>query len=220
MITFTRAITKPIVIGIAKIIAKTGITPNQLTTLSIPFALIAAYFLYEGSLNPLNSINWIYAAIWMLIALGIDAVDGALAQVTNKKTNFGNYYDAVVDRIVEIILLAGLAVAFPLLVFLAISFCLLVSYIKARVGLVIVTDNRDWPSLGERSDRLILLWIGVILMIFIPSLQGILVIEIVMYLIVVITGIGSIQRIHFAYHLIKDAEKRGALLPYLKKGGE
>jgi len=217
MLALTRTHTERIRLTIASWLAKTGITPNQLTTLAIVFAIPAAYFLYMATLANALPINFFYAGIFILIAAGIDTLDGALAQVTHRKTLFGNYYDAVVDKIVEIILFTGLVIAFPLPTFLVIGLSLLVSYTKARVGLVIITDNHDWPSLGERGDRLMLLTVGVFIAFLIPVLYGTPTLLLFLYLIIAATLIGSGQRILYAYQLIQKAEQEGNILPYLKK---
>lgn len=64
---------------------KLGFTPNMVTTLSIFFGILAAYFIYAGQCN--------VAALMWLIAYYMDCVDGKLARQYNMVTQFGDYYD-------------------------------------------------------------------------------------------------------------------------------
>ena len=89
------------------------------------------------------------------------------------------------------------------------------SYAKPRVGLIIVTDNRDWPAIGEHADKLIVLLFG----LFLAAL-GYNYLEYFLYFIALISLIGSIQRMFYAKNLIKEAEKKGTLLPYIKQKKE
>ncbi len=146
----------------------------------------------------------------------VDFFDGSFAEAKNQKSFFGNYFDAVVDKIVEAFIYFGLAFNYPLLAFLCFSTTMLVSYAKPRVALVIETDNHDWPAIGERADRLILLLGGLLVVEFIQFYSFDL-IQIILGLIVLVNSIGFIQRITYAKNLIKKAEKTGKILPYLKK---
>ncbi|MDD4251214.1 MAG: hypothetical protein PHX27_03415, partial [Candidatus ainarchaeum sp.] len=98
---------------------------------------------------------------------------------------------------------------------LALGFSMLSSYAKPRVALIIITDNRDWPAIGEHGDKLLL----VLIALFLASI-GFYVIEYFLYLIAVISFIGTIQRMFYAKKLISEAEKKGSLLPYIKNKKE
>lgn len=193
--------TRSIVISIAKVLAVLPITANQFTLIAIPLAVIAAYFLAKQ--------NYVLGLVFIILTALIDLLDGPFANVKKQKSNFGNYFDAIVDRVVEVIIYFGLVFAYPLLAFLCIVTSMLITYAKTRAGLVIETDNHDWPAIGERSDRLVLLIIGILIANFISSQS----IQIVLVVIVIINLIGFIQRVFYAKKLIK----KGKVLPYLKK---
>ncbi|HPM86328.1 MAG TPA: hypothetical protein PLI99_04495, partial [archaeon] len=75
--------------------------------------------------------------------------------------------------------------------------------------------NRDWPAIGEHADKLIILLVGLLL-----AVLGFNYLEYFLYLIALISAIGSVQRIIYARGLIKEAERKGTLLPYIKKNKE
>ena len=66
-----------------------GLTPNNVTTMSIIFGVLSAYCIY---------IKYnLLAAILLMISYYFDCVDGALARTYNMVTKFGDYYDHVGD---------------------------------------------------------------------------------------------------------------------------
>ena len=199
---------KPLLRKIAKIISVIPLTANQFTFLAIPLSGVAAYFLATE--------NYLYGLIFVIFSILIDLLDGSFAEAKKQKSFFGNYLDALVDRMVEAIIYFGLAFNYPLLAFLCFSTTMLNSYAKPRVALVIETDNHDWPAIGDRADRLLLLIIGLLIANFI-TIQNIDIVQITLGIITIITFFGFIQRILYAKKLIKKALREDKILPYLKK---
>ena len=199
---------KPLLRKIAKIISVIPLTANQFTFLAIPLSGVAAYFLATE--------NYLYGLIFVIFSILIDLLDGSFAEAKKQKSFFGNYWDAVVDKMVEAIIYFGLAFNYPLLAFLCFSTTMLNSYAKPRVALVIETDNHDWPAIGDRADRLLLLIIGLLIANFI-TIQNIDIVQITLGIITIITFFGFMQRILYAKKLIKKALREGKILPYLKK---
>jgi len=194
---------------LAKPFAFFKIHPNIVSFLGIPLALISAYFILQN--------DFTFALIFAILAVTMDMIDGSVAKLLNKTSNFGNYFETMIDKVVEVILIAPFVILYPLPAFLAISFSLIASYAKPRVALVIITDNRDWPAIGEHGDRLLLLLIGMLISIFYPVINSIPIMELVLYLIFATTLIGTVQRISYGKKLIEDAEKNETLLPYIKE---
>ena len=199
---------KPLLRKIAKIISVIPLTANQFTFLAIPLSGVAAYFLATE--------NYLYGLIFIIFSILIDLLDGSFAEAKKQKSFFGNYLDALVDRMVEAIIYFGLAFNYPLLAFLCFSTTMLNSYAKPRVALVIETDNHDWPAIGDRADRLLLLIIGLLIANFI-TIQNIDIVQITLGIITIIAFFGFIQRILYAKKLIKKALREDKILPYLKK---
>lgn len=184
---------------IGGIIGKTGINPNLFSLLALPIAGVAAYFFYRKEFL-IGMIIVLFAMIW-------DALDGGVARAQKKTSKFGNYLDALLDKYVEIIIYFGIALAgYHLESFLVITGSLVLSYAKPRTALLVKIDNHDWPAIGERVDRLILLFIGLILRIVLPSFRVgdyvIYTFSAILYLIAIVVYIGSIQRIFYAKKII------------------
>ena len=199
---------KPLLRKSAKIISVIPLTANQFTFLAIPLSGVAAYFLATE--------NYLYGLIFVIFPILIDLLDGSFAEAKKQKSFFGNYWDALVDKMVEAIIYFGLAFNYPLLAFLCFSTTMLNSYAKPRVALIIETDNHDWPAIGDRADRLLLLIIGLLIANFI-TIQNIDIVQITLGIITIITFFGFIQRILYAKKLIKKALREDKILPYLKK---
>jgi len=199
---------KPLLRKVAKLISFLPITANQFTFLAIPLSVVAAYFLATE--------NYLYGLIFVIFSVLIDVFDGSFAEEKKQKSYFGNYLDAMVDKIVEATIYFGLAFNYSLLAFLCFSTIMLISYAKPRVALVIETDNHDWPAIGERADRLLLLIIGLFIANFItiPNMDPI---QMTLAIITIVTFVGFIQRILYARKLIEKALREDKILPYLKK---
>ena len=71
--------------------ASTGITPNQVTSLSLVLAIVAGLLFLNGFFAPG------LLAAWTMTFL--DTVDGKLARVTVNSSPFGNIYDHAIDLI-------------------------------------------------------------------------------------------------------------------------
>jgi len=185
---------------IGSLISKTRINPNIFSSIALLWAIIAAYFIADKNITT-GLVFVVLASIW-------DALDGSLARTQKKVTKFGNYIDSLIDRYVEIIIYLGFALAgFYIESFLVITGSLLVSYAKARTAIVTSVDNRDWPTIGERLDRLMLLIIAMLVGIFLPFVTileySISSISFFLYVIALMVYVGSIHRIFYARKIIK-----------------
>jgi len=184
------------------------INPNVISVFGLVFAVIGAYFVYSQ--------QWPLALVFFILAPCVDLIDGTVARALKKASPWGNYFETMLDRFVEFVLLGSFVFIFPLASLLALGFSMLVSYAKPRVGLIIITDNRDWPGIGDHADKLLLMMFGLIS----AALGFVFVIEYVLYVIAFISLVGAVQRMAYAHKLILEAEKKGTLLPYIKKKKE
>ncbi len=150
-----RTMTDPV----ARAIAKTGVTPNQLTLLGFLLAVGTGALLATGHL--------LVGGILMLVAGVFDMLDGALARASGQATQFGAVLDSVLDRVSEGVVLLGLLIFYSplahrqeiILVFLAFVGSVLVSYIKARAeGMGMKCD----VGLLTRPERVIILAVGLL----------------------------------------------------------
>jgi CDP-diacylglycerol--glycerol-3-phosphate 3-phosphatidyltransferase len=95
-----------------------------------------------------------------------DSLDGALARLTGKATPFGAFFDSTLDRFAEIALYLGLLYLYrgatleTVLIYLAITGSLMVSYTRARAeGLGLECK----VGLFTRLERLAVLTLGLLL---------------------------------------------------------
>ena len=115
-----------------------------------------------------------------------DIVDGQVARVSQKTTRFGGFLDSVFDKIAEVAIFLGILVggfAEPYLVFLAITFSLLVSFTRSKAESLGV--KLRGIGIGERAERLIV--------IAIIGIIGFM--EYAIIIVIIIAGITIIQRI-------------------------
>lgn len=176
----------------------TGASPLTVSVFGVVVAILAAV---------LGRMGWHDYAFWLaLIAVLTDMVDGEVARATDTCTPLGNYFDALGDRTRECILLIGLLPLAPNLVAMAVAGACLTSFAKARVGLVMISDNRDWPGFGDYPDRAVLILIAYL---FCPNVSpALLVLAVLAW-----TCFG--QRILYARRLILSAKPQ-EILPYLR----
>ncbi len=76
---------------VTKLCARLGITPNQVTAVSLVAVIAAFYWFWEG--------NWLpgLLAAWLMTFL--DTVDGKLARITLRSSKFGNFFDHSIDLV-------------------------------------------------------------------------------------------------------------------------
>ena len=188
---------KGLAYALAKPFAILHIHPNIVSFLGVPLALIAGYFIYNSS--------FLLASVFALLAVSMDFIDGAVAELTHKKSYFGNYLETMMDKYVEMILLASFAFHFPVESVFALAFSFMESYAKPRVALVIITDNRDWPAIGEHADKFVLIISFLFIAAFFPVVLGIETLRLMLWLMIIMTLIGGAQRMLYAKKLIEEA---------------
>ena len=96
--------------------------------------------------------------ILILTAGWFDIVDGAVARVTGRVSSRGAFLDSTFDRVAEVIIFLGILVgglAPPVLVLIALSLSLLVSYTRAKGDALGI--RLSGVGIGERSERLLIL---------------------------------------------------------------
>jgi len=209
MLSIFRKSTKSLANLLAKPFIFLKISPNIVSLLGLVFALIGAFFVAKQ--------DWLFAFIFFILAPTMDLIDGAVARATKKQSNWGNYFETMVDKLVDFVMIGSFACVPSLAIasVLALGFSMISSYAKPRVALIIITDNRDWPAIGEHADKLVIVLLGLLL-----AYLGYNYLSEMLYLVAIISCIGAFQRMYYAKKLIKEAEKKGTLLPYIKKRKE
>jgi CDP-diacylglycerol--glycerol-3-phosphate 3-phosphatidyltransferase len=138
-------------------LARLKINPNILTFTGVVISFWAAW-------------NWGYGefargALIVILAGLFDMLDGEVARYTRSVTRFGAFYDSVIDRYSDIILLQGLMVyyareqrlGYVVLVGVVFMGAIMTSYVRARAECLIPSCKVGFM---ERPERIVLLIIG------------------------------------------------------------
>ena len=139
----------------AKSIHNLGLTPNHVSLLGIIFAVLSAITYWQWKLN---SLLLILAPLLMLASGLLDALDGALARLYGEATNFGGFFDSLLDRYADAIIICGIILGGLTDItwgLAALMGSLLVSYARARAEAAGV--KMESVGLAERAERLVLL---------------------------------------------------------------
>jgi CDP-diacylglycerol--glycerol-3-phosphate 3-phosphatidyltransferase len=145
---------------VARVVGRTGISPNAVTLIGTLLNLGVACVLARGHLR-------IGGILVPLVSL-FDALDGTLARLTGKRSRFGAFLDSTMDRFSEAILYLGLLFYYTrfgarqeiLLIYATIVGSLMVSYARARAeGLGL--DCK--VGLLTRLERIVILTVALIL---------------------------------------------------------
>ncbi|KMW57396.1 CDP-diacylglycerol--glycerol-3-phosphate 3-phosphatidyltransferase [Candidatus Rhodobacter oscarellae] len=142
----------------AQPLVRAGLTPNQVTAAGLALILLAsgAYLLHQSA--------WVFG-LTLAVAFAFDALDGAVARQRGMMTKLGGYFDAMVDRYQELVVLGAIAWVSGhwALALLGFSGAMLTSYAKARTAIEVPVDNAAWPDLFERLERVIYLCVMLVL---------------------------------------------------------
>lgn len=85
---------------VGRIIAKTGLTPNMITGLTVVVALVSAWFFVIGHI--------ITGLLVLILTVVMDMFDGAVARAANLSSKFGATFDHTLDRYAEFLFMLGL----------------------------------------------------------------------------------------------------------------
>lgn len=167
---------------------KLGLTPNFWTVFSLVSAALAGFSLVKGKF-----LLGLLMAIVMNIA---DMLDGATARAGNMGTSYGTVLDHVCDRYAEFFLIAGFSIGgwiSPAAAMFTASGIVMASYVRAKAesagGLTSCI-----AGLAGRQEKLILLWISMILFALDYNLAA----QICVFLTGAISHITALQRLFFA----------------------
>ena len=142
---------------IVRALSLSRIHPNALTFIGLVINGAAAALLASG--------RFLTAGIVIISAGLFDMADGQVARETNRVTAFGGFFDSVVDRYSDLVLLMGLLVYYAsinrffyvVLTAVVMTGSVMVSYTRARAE---CTIPRCKVGFMERPERVVLLIIG------------------------------------------------------------
>lgn len=181
---------------------RAGITPNSVTALSVILSLIAAV-LY--AISPESAFLLLLAGVVLFASGFLDAIDGALARMSNRASNLGSYLDSLLDRYSDSIVILGIAVGFSSVSILGLN--IVIWGIIATFGSIITSYTRaKAESLGvtiagigiaERPERIAILLISTV---FLRPDIGLVIIAFVSNLTVAQRSIHVVRRLHSRDH--------------------
>lgn len=162
-----RGQTRGIVNSVAALLAKSGITPNQLTVVGFVLVSSVGLLLAQGMFR--------MAGVLIIVTALFDALDGGLARYTNRVSPFGAFLDSTLDRYAEGALYGGLlwwymqqgAHVEAMLVYAAILGSIMVSYTRARAEGIGVECK---VGLFTRFERIAVLVLALLFNLLTPAL--------------------------------------------------
>lgn len=143
------------------VLLKTGITPNQISLLSVIFGVLGAF---AFTLSPQNSSLFIVASVCIQLRLCANMMDGLVAIEGGKSTANGELYNEIPDRFTDVLFLAaaGFATGHPagqLAGWLSACGALITAYIRLH-GAALNTGNHDFSGPFAKPQRMFALTIA------------------------------------------------------------
>jgi archaetidylinositol phosphate synthase len=139
----------------AALLHRLGLTPNHVSILGLVLALLSAVTYWQWPLHPLLLI---LAPLLMLASGLLDALDGAIARIYGEATKFGGFFDSLLDRYADAVILCGIILGGLTEMswgIAALMGSLLVSYARARAEAAGV--KMESVGLAERAERIVII---------------------------------------------------------------
>ncbi len=187
----------PIIIFFAKPFK--NVDPNILTFLGLLPPILFVYLMLTGHY------------IWALVSfLGVffDTLDGAVARMSGKTSEFGGVLDSTFDRIADsLYIMAFVFVGFisPVLGFSTLLLSYLISYIRSRAELAGNARFKLDVGIIERPERLVFLALALIAARFFENISfyGWSLVELVFLLLIMLSLVTVAQRLRRAAQLLR-----------------
>lgn len=156
-----RYIFKPLIRGMAQPLSKIGLTANAATCIMLIHSVVAFIFLYFFR-------NLFFFGIFVFLTGIWDGLDGAIARLNEKSSEFGGFFDSFMDRISEFIIFTAMLLYFwnkklwyildmKFVVFISLLASIMTSYSRARAETI---SEKDFDiGLMARSERLFYIFI-------------------------------------------------------------
>jgi CDP-diacylglycerol---glycerol-3-phosphate 3-phosphatidyltransferase len=152
-----------------------GISADGLTIAGLVIAVVTAVLIANGNL---------LLGVFGLVLTGLpDVLDGSVARYSGKAGPRGAFFDSVVDRVSDAVLLGGVAWHLtstspeaPILALAVLAASMLISYERAKA------ESLGFSARGgfmERAERMVLLGVGLAFDVLIPVLWVMLVLTVI-----------------------------------------
>ena len=94
---------RPISTRLTRLLLRTSVTPNAVSFVSFAVAILGSVFFFQKGYG-----NLIIGGMLAQLSSVIDGCDGEIARLKHQVTEFGGWFDAVLDRYADAFLLLGL----------------------------------------------------------------------------------------------------------------
>lgn len=198
-------------IRLVKPFARAPISPNMITTIGLLFAVLVAILAAAG---------WLLAAGIVLALSSItDIADGALARARNECTEYGAFFDSLLDRIAEAVIGVGIVVYYvhhghamegAVLTYLATCGALMVSYARARAEGLNIECSVGFMA---RPERVVVTVAGLVL----SAPLGLWILTAALWVLIVTTFFTTAQRLWHVYNVTHPVDREVGPLRLLKK---
>lgn len=177
-----RAPIEKVVRPVGMLLRRTGMSPDHMTLLGVVVSFVAAYAIGLGELRA--------GLVLVILAAVPDMLDGALAKAQNSASQRGAFFDSVMDRVTDSVLMGGVAWYLisqdrPHLAILPVAIMgvsSLISYERAKAESLGLQAK---GGLMERAERIIVLCFGLLFeSLLVP----------VMWVMLVLTTATAVQR--------------------------
>jgi CDP-diacylglycerol--glycerol-3-phosphate 3-phosphatidyltransferase len=190
----------------AKLIARTGVTPDMITAGGLALNVAAGFALARG--------RFVAGSGLILAGGALDLLDGAVARATGKSSLFGSVFDSTSDRYAEAANLFGLLAYYvgqgdriaPVLLFAAMAGSIQTSYVKARVEVV----GMELPEGAFTRAERVLLLAAALLLAGRPGWGWVL--PAALWTLAIGTNVTAVQRLYHAWQ--KTRGQLGAEVPH------
>jgi len=173
------------------VLRRLGITPNHITVFSILFSFLTGFLFLQATEN---KIFYLVVALGLLLRMGLNALDGMMANKYNLKSTKGEILNEIGDVISDI------AIYFPLLYFENLKFEYVVLFIVLSVinefcGVLAksISGERRYDGPMGKSDRA--LFIGILSIYLFFSQEAHYFINYILILVIILMMLSSYLRL-------------------------
>lgn len=197
MLDKARPYTEPILNKVAKPFLK--IHPNWITLIGFLFG-VAFFCTMRRGYYPVS--------LLMLLGVSIDSLDGTVARLSGKESKFGAFFDSSMDRFTDVFLVAAFAVSGFISWELAMAVAVMgvmISYTRGTAEKLMANKQKLAVGIMERPERLISIGLATVVVVFWPNAEigGMSVIEIIFWILLILSTITVGQRFWKAHEILK-----------------
>jgi CDP-diacylglycerol---glycerol-3-phosphate 3-phosphatidyltransferase len=210
---------KRIIDAIVRTLARSRINPNVLTFIGLLINIGCGVLYGYG--------NFFWAGMLMILANLFDMLDGQVARLRGRVTQFGAFFDSVIDRYSDIIVYVGIMVFYArdtvahstllvALTGLALVGSVMVSYSRARAESL---DIACKVGFLERPERVVLLIIGSLTMVGDPSNPFLHKIPQVLWVLAILSHWTVVHRIYHTWCEMRETDRAAVQAARAKREG-